>query len=226
MTFKEGDSVVVKQGIKDPDFGNDISGFQGRVVSLYLDNDPPSLLIAWDSETLKELSGKSFVYCEREGLDWASMGLATHEVELTKARDKLSDVEEAKAWVVTQYYWYGIGDNEAQGRRIQAVVNSADKSAKYRETAILEAWDEYLKTNLKLPFGVTVEESPKDSPIRLQDKVTVTAFYMIDESFGIIVEVKHKTGKYQLPLCDLSVPMRKAKNYQFVADYSLWFANR
>ncbi len=31
-SFQPGDSVIVKQGVKDPDFGTDIGGWQGRIV--------------------------------------------------------------------------------------------------------------------------------------------------------------------------------------------------
>jgi len=34
QTFKVGDSVAVKSGIKDPDFSFDIGGWQGRVSEI------------------------------------------------------------------------------------------------------------------------------------------------------------------------------------------------
>ena len=51
--FKTGDSVVVKPGTVDPDFGVEIGGWQGRVVEGPGDED--MVLIRWDSITLRNM---------------------------------------------------------------------------------------------------------------------------------------------------------------------------
>jgi hypothetical protein len=51
--FKIGDSVVVKSGVKDPDLGIDIAGWQGRIAEI--EKKDSSVGIAWDSMTLKNM---------------------------------------------------------------------------------------------------------------------------------------------------------------------------
>jgi hypothetical protein len=37
VTFNVGDSVVVKSGVNDPEYGGDISSWQGRITELITD---------------------------------------------------------------------------------------------------------------------------------------------------------------------------------------------
>ena len=45
MAFNIGDSVVVKKGVKDPDLGNHIAAWQGRISEI----DGDLICIDWDS---------------------------------------------------------------------------------------------------------------------------------------------------------------------------------
>ena len=48
-----GKSVVVKSGVADPDTGNDIGGWQGRISATFEEEE--TLTIQWDSVTLKKI---------------------------------------------------------------------------------------------------------------------------------------------------------------------------
>jgi hypothetical protein len=97
-TLKIGDSVVVKPGVKDPDFGGDIGGWQGRVMEIRADEQGiPMLDLQWDSLTLGQIPPSAIQHCEEEGLDWSTMGLYAHEVEPAQPRDKPRDVERTRA---------------------------------------------------------------------------------------------------------------------------------
>jgi len=49
-SLKIGDSVVVKSEVNDPEYGGDISGWQGRITELIKDEDVmQTVMIAWDS---------------------------------------------------------------------------------------------------------------------------------------------------------------------------------
>jgi hypothetical protein len=51
--FRLGDCVKVKLGIKDPDWGSDISGLQGRILrNEKARRGKDSVLIEWESVTL------------------------------------------------------------------------------------------------------------------------------------------------------------------------------
>ena len=92
--FKEGDSVVVKPGIVDPDFGIEIGGWQGRVLGIE-PGGGDTVLICWDSITLKNMSSSVIEQSEEQGLDWTKMYLEAQEVELTSPRDTEEDVVQA-----------------------------------------------------------------------------------------------------------------------------------
>ena len=70
-----GDSIVVKPGVKDPDSGTDISGWQGRVTEIQ-SYQPGKLTVTfqWDSLSLKRMPASAIRRCEEKGLDWTSMG--------------------------------------------------------------------------------------------------------------------------------------------------------
>lgn len=89
MEFEVGDSVVVKAGVVDPDFGIDIGGWQGRVKEL---DDDDTVFIAWDSVTLRQMGLDLIIRCENENLDWEVMTLSQTEVEKTTSRDSEEDV--------------------------------------------------------------------------------------------------------------------------------------
>ena len=220
--FKVGDSVAAKPGTN---LDGDISGWQGRIVDIYQHEDAEArtILIEWDSITLQNMPESVIIHCEREGLDWAEMGLFEHEVLLITVRDTEDDVAEVQAEIHDQYVWIGMGDDEAQGRRIQAIMNSVNK---HDEIAVLEAWDRHLRANLTFPFEAEVYEFQERGPLKVGDKMKVVSIAECDDLYGIIVEVRIKRNKSHFPLCDLEVCNKKSSNHPLVADYRFWFANR
>ena len=225
IDFTIGDSVAAKPGTEDPDLGGNISGWQGRVVDIqqYEQDDPATVMIKWDSITLRNIPESVIIQCERKGLDWAEMGLFVHEVTSAKARDTEHDVARAQAQIHEQYVWIGMGDDEAQGRRIQVIVNSA---LNHHEMAILKAWDRHLRANLTLPFEAEVYEPQEYGSFRVGDKVTVLSLSELDDLYGLIVHARTKRRSLHFPLCDLEVSDKNSLNHPFVADYRFWFANR
>ena len=84
-----GESVVVKSGILDPDFGVEIDGWQGRIEEV----DDDTVFIRWDSITLKQMNMDLIIRCENENLDWEVMTLNKDEIEISNERDSEADVE-------------------------------------------------------------------------------------------------------------------------------------
>jgi hypothetical protein len=142
VSYQVGDSVVVNPGVNSPDYGGDISGWQGRITELITDQDDvPTVMIAWDSQTLRKIPESFIKECEREGLGWESMGVFTHEVALTKPRDTLTSVERTFDDISAQYQWAHLGE---EGDRIQQVMNGVSKKS---EMAAFKAWK-----NISLKF--------------------------------------------------------------------------
>ena len=85
-----GDSVVVKPDVIDPDLGIDIGGWQGRIKEV---DDGGTVLIKWDSITLRQMGLEVAVRCENENLDWELMTLDTTEIEKTTRRSRDSEAD-------------------------------------------------------------------------------------------------------------------------------------
>lgn len=69
MDIYEGDSVVVKLSVQDPDLGICIGGWQGTVTEVSADKK--FICIEWDCLTLKGMPDSMITKCEEEGLSGA-----------------------------------------------------------------------------------------------------------------------------------------------------------
>ena len=216
--FKPGDSVVVKPGIVDPDFGIEIGGWQGRLDE---DADVDSMvLIAWDSVTLQNMPGAMIEQCEEKGLDWTEMMLEAREVELTRPRDTKAAVTRVIDELCKKYAWSWLGD---EGQRVGKILAGVDPDD---EMAILHAWEDHLSHHLVFPFEAQVSEYQHRGPLQVGNRVKVTGIGLVDDLYGVIVYLRHGRRKYAFPLCDLEVVDERSPNHQLVRDYAVWFANR
>jgi hypothetical protein len=221
LPFQVGDSVVVKPSIQDPDYGEDMSGWRGRVTEIDArPPDPPLITIQWDSLTLRKMSRGTITRAEKEGLDWSTMGLYASEVKPAAPRDTFVDVESALSEIASHVAWLHLGD---EGERIQEVLDEVDPDD---EDACLEAWFNHFEKTLTFPFDAILAESVHYGPIRTGDTVRVIALDEVFEDYGILVDVKKKRRTYQLPLADLEVKEKHAPQHQAERDYAVWFANR
>ncbi len=210
--FHLGDCVIVNAGVTDTDLGGDLSGWQGRVVAIYTDTTT-RVEIHWDSVTLKNMPASMIALCEEQGLDWSTMGLAATEVTGAKTRDTEAEAARVKALLEQQFSWLGLGGE--QGKRIQQVVNSA---ASYDEMDVFQAWHDHLEMPLHFPFQARVSELQR-GPVRQGDALKALDISVLDDSYGIIVALKHKHGLYELPLCDLEVTDPSSPNHDLIEDY-------
>jgi len=218
IKLKLSDSVVVKSGFQDPDYKMDISGWQGRVTEIGEDN---LITISWDSLTLKQMPSDMIDECEEEGLGWTEMCLYPEDVEISNPRDKEKDVEKIVAILERQHEWSHLGE---EGKRIQAVVDKAEDDSDW---AMLEAWEAHFQRTVKFPFDGEVSEYQDRGPLRADDKVKVLRIEECDdESYGILVALRHKKNECIFPLCDIEVINKSSSNYQPIQDYAIWFANR
>lgn len=219
--FKIGDSVVVKPGVNDPEYGGDISGWQGRITEFMTDEKGvPTVMLAWDSLTLKKIPGSFIKECEREGLGWDCMGVFAHEVELAQPRDTLADVKRAIEEISVDYEWLHLGE---EGDRIQQVLKGVNKKG---DIAAFKAWKEYLNGILEFPFEAEVSEWQDRGPLRAGDRVNVLSFEDIEDLYGILVNIQAKRREFIFPLCDLKATDQYSPNHQPLNDYDVWFANR
>ena len=184
MALKTGDSVVVNKGVKDPDLGNDIGGWQGRISEI----DEDLVCIDWDSITLQQMPASSIIHSEEEGWEWQKMYLPPSDVTLTKRRDSVEDVDRVFEELSSYYMWVDFGE---QGKRIQSVLTGIPHGD---ESAALKAWKVYLQKKLTFPFQARIEELMfRGSSFKEGDMITV---YGIDESlnddYGLFAELEQK----------------------------------
>lgn len=216
--FKVGDSVVVKSHVKDPDFGIDIGGWQGRVSEIQVDEN--ILCIDWDSQTLKVMSDDFIAQCEEQGLGWEQIYLDATDVEFAVARDNPDDAERVYEKLQGQHAFDHLGSEGAGIRQVLAGVDPDDESAMW------DAWENHLEKSLQFPFEAEVAEFQERGPLQTGQKVMVQEITDVDELYGVLVAVKHKRRTFHFPLCDLEATNSKSANYQPVKDYVVWFANR
>lgn len=218
-TFKLGQTVRIKDGIKDADFDVDIGGWQGRIIEL--DPNKQIMLIAFDSITLRNMEQDYVARCEEDGMDWAQYYIGYDDVTLAEARDTAEDVANAAAEVAAQAGWAYLGK---EGQAINAILADIDIED---EMGQMEAWRDYFARTLTFPFKAVVDESQGSrSPVEAGDRVTVLALADVDDLYGVIVRVKRKFSTFSLPLCDLKALDEASPNYEPVYLHALWFANR
>jgi len=221
MALKVGDSVVVKEGVEDPDTGGSIGGYQGRIIDIGEDaNGHTYVSVQWDSITLKSIPLSSIEQMEEEGLDWATFYLGIEEVEPGTERDTQVQVRRAIQEIGNPVRWIHLG---AEGRRIQQVLAGIDLED---SLAALKAWEHYLMKKLIFPFDAVVSEYQESGYLHAGDTLSVRHMRGVDEHYGLIVELRRGRESYDFPLCDLEVDPKESVNYQPVQDYSVWFASR
>ncbi len=215
-----GDCIVVKSGVKDPDLGTEIGGWQGRVTEIQ-SYQPGKMTVTfkWDSLSLKRMPASAIRRCEEKGLDWTTMGLYLEDIERAAARDTQDDVDALIEKLSAEHSWDHLGK---QGQRIHQVLAEVDKED---DMEAFEAWQEYMEVHLKLPFEAEVSESQDRGPLHFGDRVMVTGFEGAEDMYGILVNIKAGRKAYVLPLCDLKAVDQKSANYSLTDDYAVWFAN-
>ena len=216
-----GDCIRVKPGVKDPNYGFDIGGWQGRVTEIET-YQPGKLTIMfqWDSLSLKSMPASALRRSEEDGLDWTTMGLYPEDVEKAEPRDMQADVDEIIEELSAEHSWDYIGE---QGQRIHQVLQDVDEDD---DLEAFEAWQEHLEAHLKLPFDAVVSEFQERGPLEAGDLVKVLGFEGVEDLYGVLVNIKTGRKSHVFPLCDLEAVNKKSANYTFIDDYAVWFANR
>ena len=212
-------SVMVKPGVKDPDTGDNIGGWQGRITDFGEDEGQRTVCIAWDSLTLKGMSAESLAYAIREGVDWQSMYLLETEIVAASPRDTPAEVEQVIDEIENRTVWLHLDDEG----RIQSILTGVDAED---TTALLIAWEQYLDKHLQFPFEAEVVELLERGRLRIGDRLQVTELFDSNDYHGLLVGGRRGQERFVFPLCDLETTDKKSPNYQPVNDYVVWFANR
>jgi len=215
--MKKGDSVRVKSGVKDEDFGYDLSGWQGRVIEV----KGKYVMVAWDSHTLRnDMPPEAMTAAIEQGLRWDRYRFHRKDLELAEARDAPADVKDALDELEDRHVWDWLGKD---GEVIRQVLEGLDPDDDY---TLMRVWKAYMDDNLTFPFEVEVAEVQERGPLQVGDRLRIHGITDADEWYGIIVRVRKEQRQYHVPLCDLEVLDKDSEAYEIVRQYSLWFSNR
>ena len=125
--FKEGYSVVVKEGTSDPDNEEcDIGGCQGRIIHIEDEGDGPSLIrIEWDSITLKNIPHVFIENREKADLPWSEIDLYDNELLPARPRDRKKHVITAREKISKRYRSDLVLDSDDDDAEIDRIEKSA-----------------------------------------------------------------------------------------------------
>jgi len=216
MSFRMGDSVKVRQGVRDPDFDADLSRWQGRIVER---NDAQHVCIEWDRHTLQNMPHSQIKACEMQGWSWRSIDLELSDIEKASHRDTQEQVDETAEKLEEQFFWAHLG---ATGDRISAVLAGISLDD---EVGALKNWANFLNNTVTFPLQATVTEVQFAGPLQSGDRVTVLSI-MESYSHGLYVAVESNANQYYFPLSDLEVHDKESECFSPVEDYVIWFSNR
>ena len=89
--YQVSDIVIVNAGVNDPDYGNDIEGWQGKIIEIEDDDGEQLLTIAWDKDTLQNMDSSFISYCEQDDIDNEIMTLGASDVSLVISEGTTTD---------------------------------------------------------------------------------------------------------------------------------------
>jgi hypothetical protein len=216
MNFRTGDFVKIKQGVKDPDFDADLSGWQGTIVECI---DAKHVYIEWDSHTLKQIPHDQIRACERKGWNWRAIHLELSDLEKALRRDTQEQVNRVIEKLEEKFFWAHLGE---RGDRISTVLTGISLND---EVGALNAWKAHLNSAITFPLKAVVTEVQLTGPLQSGDLVTIHGF-MEGSSRGLYVAVEIGGNQFYFPLSDLEIHNRESEYFGPVEDYVFWFANR
>jgi len=222
MIFKKGDSVRVKEGVKEPDTEEfELGGLQGRIISTAEEEEENLITIEWDSISLQQLPNDYIIQAEEDGLSWDSMVLFESDVEITVPRDKKRDVEKKLNELSDKFLWSSEGEESLRISKILEGVNLKDEMKCYQK------WYDHLEKELSFPIQAVIQEyAENDWTIKSGEKVIIKSLSSITDMYALIADITFKGRKIEYPLCDLEVKNKISNDYQLIKDYSIWFSNR
>jgi len=220
--FKIGDKVRVKCGVMDPNFPDmPLGGWTGTVTEIIVQKGQINCVFKLDDRTLASLHTVYRGRCERDGLDWETMGLGEDEIEID---DGTQVAIEQPTEVKTQPL-----SMDGQDDRIRAVFGlTHDDPLPQVSSETLMTYCEYLTANLKFPFfsshwaktgaftskKVSVPISKLEAPVEEE----------FDEECGLFGIGSGQDDEIEIPLESIELK-KKDPNYRLISDYTYWSHN-
>jgi hypothetical protein len=220
--FKVGDKVRVKSGVSDPDFPDmPLGGWTGTVTEIIEHKGGINCVFELDDRTLASLHPVYRKRCERDGLDFETMGLGEEELEL-------DDGSEVQIEQPTGIKTPPLSEKDQDDRvRMALGLNHDDRLPEANYENLLK-YHRYLSKNLVFPFKARFEK-PVGWAKRVVMPLIITGLLRaencaIDEQYGIIATGSDPEGSVDFPLAEIEVK-RVSQSCRMVRDYAYWFHN-
>jgi hypothetical protein len=220
--FQVGDEVRVKPGVSDPDFPDmPLSGWTGTITEIIEHEGQINCVFKLNDRTLKSLHPIYRKRCERDGLDFETMGLGEDEIE----------IDDGTQFVIqqpTQIKTPPLSEKDMDDRVRKALELTHDDPLPEVNYDNLVTYHRYLSKNLVFPFKARYEK-PVDWSKRLEIPLTVMGLLgsedcMLDEQYGIIGTGRDPEEQVDFPLAEIEVK-GSSPSCEMVSDYSYWFHN-
>ena len=89
LHYQVGHCVIVRKGVKDPDYDIEIGGWKGKIYDIEDKNSTdPLLSIEWDYKTQSKMPISIIKACEKDNLDYTKMSLFASDVEPVMLAEK------------------------------------------------------------------------------------------------------------------------------------------
>ncbi|MEA1973175.1 MAG: calcium-binding protein [Candidatus Cloacimonadota bacterium] len=86
----------------------------------------------------------------------------------------------------------------------------------------LDAWLDYLETELSFPFKASIQES-ENFELKWNDIVNVKQIENFIDMYGLLLEIRKGRRKYIFPLCQLEVVEKQSKNRFIIDAFLEWW---
>jgi hypothetical protein len=218
--FAVGDRVRVKRGIKDTDYPDmPLGGWTGVVSELHKGR---MVTVRWSRETLDTIHPVFKQRCEKDGMELEEYWLSEDDLEPESGGPL--DIEHP-----TEIKTKPLSSKD-QDDRVRTVFGlTSNDPLPDVDDETLETYHAYFSEHLAFPFDA--EHTPESGTLfQCGYSVRVIGLGdpddepMIDETYGILCEARHKRRAMTLPLGELEVK-RGNPNRQLIADYCYWFWN-
>ncbi len=220
--FKDGDKVRVKPGVSDPDFPDmPLGGWAGTITEIIEHKGQINCVFKLDDRTLKSLHPIYRKRCERDGLDFETMGLGEEDLEL-------DDGTPVAIEQPTQIKTLPLSENDQDDRVRKALGLTHDDPLPEVNYENLLTYHRYLSKHLVFPFKARYEK-PVGWAKRVEMPLTVMGLLrpddcVIDEQYGIIGTGRDPEEPVDFPLAEIEVK-GSSPSCRMVTDYSYWFHN-
>jgi hypothetical protein len=217
--FTIGDRVRVKSGVKDPDFPDmPLGGWTGTVIEIMEHKGQMNCVFKLDDRTLASLHPVYRKRCERDGLDWETMGVGEDEIEID---DETEVAIEQPAEIKTPPL--SMDDQDDRIREVFGLTHDDPLPQVSPET--LMTYCEYLSVHLKFPILTSHWEK---SGAFTSKKVSVPITKLeapveeeFDEECGLFGIGIGQEDEIEIPLESIELK-KKDPNYCLISDYTYW----